>query len=1407
MSWDKVPIELKEKNRWICWKAVPKGNGKIDKPPINTQTGRIHDPLDSRIHVPFIEAVEAAKRFDVSGIGFVFCEEDNLFGVDLDNCIQDGILQPEAARIVNALTTYCEISPSGTGIKLFAKGRLPGPNKNTQFIEAYDHNRYFTVTGNVLNGISNLENREYEFRPIYYQYFPEEIPKAGGLFRYCYLLKFLLQKTRAGINLDHKMRLGLASIGNALGELKTEEMPFISAILRGCPDFDIEITRKQVKSLDDGAPPWGCDKLRETVAEFFKEFQTSECLKHRQTLKGKNPSPILFAEKNDSKEGESRPSTKRTNADILIEIASQSELFHDPHDTIFANFEVEDHHETWPVRSIGFKRFLSHQFYEQEGKPPNSQSLADALRVIEAKGQFKGPQKEVFGRIGGSEDAIYIDLVNDEWSAVEITNKGWKVVSNPPIHFKRSKGMRSLPYPQDGSLEDLKPFLNLSDSSSWHLIAGWLIGAIRPTGPYPIIVFQGEQGSAKSTASRILKSILDPSSSPLRTTPKGVRDLMIAANNSWILSFDNLSGIPVWLSDCLCRLATGGGFATRTLYENDEETIFDAVRPQILNGITDIVTRHDLSDRAIIVNLEPISEQARRPERELWSKFRKAQPQILGALCSAVSHAIKNIGSVTLDEKPRMADFAYWVTAAEKGLNWRSGEFISTYQRNVTDVVQLTLETDIVSTVVREFMDGRDEWKGRPSELLEELEQLVSDSIKRSKHWPKAPHSLTSKLKRATPFLRKVGIGVEFYRVKNARYITLRKTPRKSVTSVTDNEKSIQHIENNTNNGVTLQNPKASPITLQASPSNMLESFENDAGDAGDASFPHLSKSNVNLIRDEKSLIEKLDNLKDANRVGVDIETDGLDPRTNSIVTIQFATDDDNYVVDVSKIKNCSDRVSEALFSGGPTKLFHNSKFDLSFFGNPDCTPLFDTFLAERLITAGFKEKASLEVICKKYLNIDVDKSQQTSFKCGAEFTGDQIRYAALDAAVLLPIYEIQKKKLADEGLVETALLEFSIVPDLVRIERKGMLLDRDYLRKLEIELNDRRHKTETELKQYSDINSNSPVQVKDVLNDLGFQVKSTGIEVLQTIAHPFAEKLVEYRKISKEISSFINALPKHIHPVTGRIHPEFFQLGANTGRFTCSKPNLQQIPKEQKWRDLFISPDGYKIITADYSQIELRILAEFSQDMTFLEAFRAGQDLHAKTAADIFGVAIDKITKEQRNVAKTINFGICYGMGASGLSKRLRISFQKAEKFINAYFRAYPQVKSTLQNLGIKTVKQGYSKTPLGRKRFFKSADSFSAQKSLERKGRNMPIQGTSADILKKAIYQISNDLRELDAAIINLVHDEIVIECRENIADKVATIVEQNMIGAGQYFIKSIPVVVEIVIDDKWRKYSEPT
>jgi DNA polymerase-1 len=250
---------------------------------------------------------------------------------------------------------------------------------------------------------------------------------------------------------------------------------------------------------------------------------------------------------------------------------------------------------------------------------------------------------------------------------------------------------------------------------------------------------------------------------------------------------------------------------------------------------------------------------------------------------------------------------------------------------------------------------------------------------------------------------------------------------------------------------------------------------------------------------------------------------------------------------------------------------------------------------------------------------LELDKAQQSSFS-GKEISRSQLDYAVNDVKVLEPIFRRQAEKLAQEGLAAAALLEFAIAPAVADMELAGMLLDLGKLRILKktlearlAELQARLHelvgeKEPTLFGDISKVNFNSPAQVKEIFAKLGISLESTGIEVLSKIDHPLARTLVEHRKASKLLSSFIKPLPDHISKHTGRIHPDFYQTGTEAGRFTCEKPNVQQIPKEQEWRDLFTAPAGYQIITADYSQIELRIMAEFSQDPAFLDAYHHGR-------------------------------------------------------------------------------------------------------------------------------------------------------------------------------------------------------
>ena len=462
-----------------------------------------------------------------------------------------------------------------------------------------------------------------------------------------------------------------------------------------------------------------------------------------------------------------------TQADILIELAQSAELFHAPDGTGFADLDIKGHRETWPIRAKGFRRWLARCFFEATGGAPSSEALQSALNVIEAKAHFDAPERVVHIRVGGLDDRLYLDLGDETWRAVEIDTTGWRVIDNPPVRFRRAAGMRPLPVPvPGGSVETLRSFLNVRSDADFVLVIAWALACLRDRGPYPVIVLSGEQGSAKSTFSAILRALLDPNTAPLRALPREDRDLFIAASNGHVLAFDNVSGLPGWISDTLCRLATGGGFAVRQLYTDQDEVLFDAARPVILNGIEEIVTRPDLADRAVFLTLQPIPEEHRRPEQELWAAFDAARPRVLGVLLDAVVEGLKRLPETRLEKLPRMADFALWATACEAAL-WPTGTFWSAYCGNRDEAVEGVIDADPIATAVRAVMATRTVWTGTASDLLGALAEVVGDRVAKSKSWPDGPRALAGRLRRAATFLRKIGIEISFGREGRARTRTI----------------------------------------------------------------------------------------------------------------------------------------------------------------------------------------------------------------------------------------------------------------------------------------------------------------------------------------------------------------------------------------------------------------------------------------------------------------------------------------------------------------------------------------------------------------------------------------------------------------------------------------------------------
>jgi len=458
---------------------------------------------------------------------------------------------------------------------------------------------------------------------------------------------------------------------------------------------------------------------------------------------------------------------KESQADKLIMLCDEAELFHTPGSyeaEVFATVAINEHKETWPIGSKAFRYWLSQQYFEEHSKAPGHQALEDAIATLKGKALHRGETITVANRIAFQGNSIYLDLINEDWQVVKITPYGWSIVEDCPIKFTRKYGQQALPNPvSGGSIDELRPLVNLESEDSWMLFVAWLLAAFRPGYPFPILAVNGEQGSAKSSLCRMARDLIDPNKAGLRRPPLKEHDLMIASKNGWVLAYDNLSGLRGDMSDALCTLATGGGFATRELYTDDEEKLFDAIRPIMINGIEDVASRSDLIDRCICLTLPTIPEENRKEEEELRREFEAIRPRILGALLDCVSFGLRNKDKTKLPIKPRMADFATWIVAIEPSLNWPKGMFLRNYMANRTKANVNVLESSIHADSIIDLIQQHGEWEGTAKELLSLIEDKFSDEAKRRhKDWPKTPRKLSGILRRLAPNLRRQGFIVTF---------------------------------------------------------------------------------------------------------------------------------------------------------------------------------------------------------------------------------------------------------------------------------------------------------------------------------------------------------------------------------------------------------------------------------------------------------------------------------------------------------------------------------------------------------------------------------------------------------------------------------------------------------------------
>jgi DNA polymerase I-like protein with 3'-5' exonuclease and polymerase domains len=564
---------------------------------------------------------------------------------------------------------------------------------------------------------------------------------------------------------------------------------------------------------------------------------------------------------------------------------------------------------------------------------------------------------------------------------------------------------------------------------------------------------------------------------------------------------------------------------------------------------------------------------------------------------------------------------------------------------------------------------------------------------------------------------------------------------------------------------------------------------------------------------------EKLDAFMQAQRLALDIETagdNGLDPYRSEIRLIQLCDGTDTLILDMKHLPYLQE-LQTLLEAPQVLKIIHHAKFEQKHFWHHQrwvLSPVFCTFLAAKLVAPQVDHPSfSLKALCKRYLGVTLDKSEQTSDWSGL-LTQRQLEYAAMDVAHLLVLHDILGKELAAKQLNKVSQLEFRVVFPLARMELNGLKIDWDQAakegQKLQEELSQVSQALQAELEPPGAlpglgwVTLDSPEQVLEALNAKGYQLESTKESELKARASgdQVVQRLLHYRHLKKVLTSGIQSLQKHRHPCTDRTHPNYQQIASISGRFACYDPNIQQLPREKQIRALVIPEPGNRFVVADYSQIELRVAAALSGDPLMTHAYREGQDLHALTASLTMGKPMTSVTRQERQAAKAINFGLIYAMGAAGLKRSaqqgygVEMTLAEAEAFRRRFFEAYSGLKRWQEETLERVARQHMQRTIAGRIRDYRQGGMRPAEVL------NFPVQGSAADILKAALilFEKDNQQSQRGGQLVAMIHDELIVEFPESSAQEGLLCLENAMLGAARWLFPDMPFVVDAAITGSW-------
>ncbi|RYI27945.1 hypothetical protein EVU96_15955 [Bacillus infantis] len=472
-------------------------------------------------------------------------------------------------------------------------------------------------------------------------------------------------------------------------------------------------------------------------------------------------------------------SKKESQADILIRASDTAEFFQNDLGEAFAAVTINGHKEVLKVKSKKFKMWLTKQFYDSTKKAPTSDAMNQALGVMEMKAAFEGDEHSLQLRVAEKEGAFYYDLANEDWSVVKVEPHSCQVLKDAPILFTRNKNTKAQVMPDfAGDLKLLLNHIRIKNEDDQILYLTYVVTCLIPSIPHSVLVFSGEKGASKSTSMRLTRQVVDPAVQDLLTMPNSLQDLSLALSNNYMPSFDNLDGLSAEKSDLLCIASTGGGFSKRTLFTDDDETLLDLRRCVGLTGINVVVTRADLIDRSIIIELDRIPEDERKEERDVWEAFEKDRARIVGGALQALAKAMAIYSDVKLDKLPRMADFTRWGYAIAQVLGYGGERFLQAYRKNRNQSNEEAISSHPVAATVVALMKENQSWSGSVAGLLSELERVAEQEKinTKVKTFPKAAHILSRRLKEVKSNLEDVGITFDIRHAGDSKKVSIQKS-------------------------------------------------------------------------------------------------------------------------------------------------------------------------------------------------------------------------------------------------------------------------------------------------------------------------------------------------------------------------------------------------------------------------------------------------------------------------------------------------------------------------------------------------------------------------------------------------------------------------------------------------------